>query len=259
MVAKTTHGNSFKGLLYYCLNEKKNAVILDAKQDANGLLKEFEAIRQENINITKPVWHTSLSFSKDDNINIEQMKEIANKLINKVGFTPENHQFVIIQHKDKDHMHCHIIANRVGFDGTAVNDYYSKSRVVKATKQLENEYQLTKVQDISRKRLLQFENTNQDEPGKEYIKTAIDNTFNQYELKNIQDLADKLKLKSVEMQVLKHAITGKEYGITFKTNNMLVKGSELGKKYAFKALSNRFHPAFNIITEVVSKGIKIRI
>jgi hypothetical protein len=263
MVAKTTHGKSFKGLLHYCLNQKKNAEILDlnglSRYDAKGLIKEFEAVCGENLNISKPVWHTSLSFSNHDNISIAQMKEIACKLFHKVGFTDENNQYIVIQHKDKDHMHCHIVANRIGFDGKAVTDFYSKSRIVQATKQLEKEYNLTRVQDISKKRLIQLEKNSLENSDKKQIAASIENILEQNNTKTFQDLADKLKMNGIEMQVLKHSKTGKEYGITFKTGNEVFKGSELGKKYAYKRLSMQLHPALKIISKVISKGIELGI
>ena len=82
------------------------------------------------------------------------MQEIAIAFMEKAGFSSENNQFIVIKHNDKGHTHCHIVANRVGFSGKAVSESFSKSRTVSIAKQLENEYNLTKVQELSKERWL---------------------------------------------------------------------------------------------------------
>jgi hypothetical protein len=257
MIGKTKTGKSFKGVLYYCLNEKKNAEILDmnglSRYDAKGLTTEFEAIHSENLNVSTPVWHSSLSFHESDKITNEKMKEIANRFMEKSGFNKDNYQWVIIKHNDKAHKHCHIVANRVGFDGKAVSDSFYKTRSVGNAKELEKEYGLKQAQEISReqKRLKELNQTK--DFTRDQLKDVIDKAIKQPGINNLNDLATELKSYGIDMNVLHHSKTGKEFGVTFKTNNSKTyKGSDIGKNYALKALMKLLPPELKLAKTIIN-------
>jgi hypothetical protein len=262
MIGKTTTGKGFKGVLNYCLQEKKKAEILDynglSQNDPKGLAKEFEIITQENINISKPVWHTSLSFSEKDKMTNEKMTEIANKFLEKAGFSKENNQFIIIKHNDKAHTHCHIIANRVGFDGNAVSDYYNKSRTVGWAKELEKEYKLEIVQVLAKEKRLEKELNKPFDLIREDLKSIIDKALKQTGLNSIYDLQKELKKSGIDTTILKHSKSGKEYGITYNIRDKIYKGSELGKSYALNAINNRISPV-KIIVKTLIKSLEMGI
>jgi hypothetical protein len=151
-------------------------------------------------------------------------------------------------------MHCHIVANRVGFNGKAVSDYFCKSKAVSETKKLEDEYQLPKVQDIAKRRNKIKEKLNQLDPNKQLLANLIDSTLKQPGIKSFPDLASELLKNGIDMQVLKHAKTGIEYGITFKMTDKVFKGSDLGKKYAFKSISNQINTSTKFVVKTFSRG-----
>ena len=264
MIGKTKTGTGFKGAVYYCLQNKKTPEILDlnglSHTDAKGLTREFNAIYGENPNISKPVWHSSLSFTKQDNMTNDKMVEIANRFMEKAGFTKDNNQFVIIKHNDREHTHCHIIANRVGFDGKAVSDYYCKSKTVQWSKEIEKEYNLTRVQELAQKKRIEKAMVNGKDLSKEQIKDVLIQTLKQPGIKTLNELAKGLLPHGIDMQ-LKHAKTGIDYGVSFSKNGITYKGSDIGKQFAFKALSQVLSPA-NIAKEIaktVIKGISLGI
>lgn len=246
MIGKTKTGRGFKGTVLYCLQENKTPEILDmnglSHTDKRGITHEFIALSSTNDNISKPVWHSSLSFSNGDGITNEKMVEIANRFMEKAGFSKENNQWVIIRHNDTDHVHCHIVANRVGFDGKAVSDYYFKSRTVQYAKEIENEYGLVKVQEIAKDRRLALELKSTIDPNKEQIKKRIEALLKQPKVNSFDVLIGELKKEGIEMNVLTHANTGKPYGVSFRMGEVTYKGSEIGKQFAFKALNNHLSP-----------------
>jgi hypothetical protein len=268
VIGKTRTGKGFANTLNYCLRQDKNAEILDlnglSTDNPKDLAQEFQVIWEENQNISKPVWHTSLSFHEKDNITNEKMKEIANKFMQSAGFEKDNYQYVIIKHNDTKHNHCHIVANRVGFDGKAVSDYYSKTRTVSLSKKIEKEYNLTIAQEIAKEHRLAKEQRleNEIDPVKNKIKEEIKTSINKPGLESLQDLSFELKKKGIDLQVLKYSKTGKEYGVVFKMGNSVFKGSDLGKQFAFKALSENLNPKLKLIktvVKVISKGIEMSI
>jgi len=272
MIGKTKVGISFRGTLDYCLQKKKNPEVLDLKglahKDAKGLTHEFVAISSDNSNISKPVWHSILSFTNDDKVTNEKMVEIANKLMEKVGFSKENNQWVIIKHNDTKHTHCHIVANRVGFDGKAVSDYYCKSRTVQCAKELEREYNLVRVQEIAKKKRLE-KTVDYD---KEHLKRILEKFLRQSKINSFPKLEEALKAEGITMKVAYHSKTGEAYGVKFTMGDKSYKGSEIGKQYTFKSLNQKLTPvsqALNVplpsikgiktAVKIISKGLEINI
>lgn len=257
MIGKTRTSSGFKRVVYYNFEKEKNSEILFSNglvsNEPQGLIHEFEAIRSENLNISKPAWHTSLSFAKEDNITNDKMAEIAQRFMEKAGFTKDNNQFFVVKHNDAGHTHCHIVANRVGFDGKAVGDSFFKSKTVQWSKELEKEYGLTKVQEIAK--VKKIEKTKELNPDKEHLKETISKTLESKDITSLEELSLKLREKGVDMEILKHSKTGKEYGVNFKVGGNTYKGSDLGKKFAYKALYSNLSPALKIATKIISKGI----
>jgi hypothetical protein len=267
MVIKTKQGknSSVRGLFNYLLHEIKKTKILEmnafSRSDPKGLTKEFEAISSENINISRPIIHFSLSFSEHDkSITPELMTTLAVKVLRELGFTQENHQYAIVQHQEKPHKHCHVVANRVGFDGIAVDDYYIQNRAVKVVKQLEIEYGFEKVQDIAKRNRQKPKKV--ADPNKLLIISTIEEIFRNMKVQSLYRLAEELSKRNIQMNILKHSNTGNEYGLTFKlpNNKNVFKGSELGKDYSLKSLTNRTIPFENkIIERTIIKNLEIEI
>jgi hypothetical protein len=243
MIGKTKTGRGFRGTLAYCLDESKKPEILDknclSHNDVKGLTKEMVNISSDNRNVNKPVWHSSISFPAQDNITNDKMVEIANRLMEKAGFNRENNQWVIIKHNNTKNTHCHIVGNRVGFNGKTISDYYFKSQTVKWAKELEEEFKLVKVQELAKQRRLEKNLNNTFDPEKESLKKTIDQLLQQHKVNTFQKLGDSLRKQGIEMQVVCHSKTGRAYGVTFKMGDKVYKGSDLGKKFAFGALSDK--------------------
>ena len=63
--------------------------------------------------------HNIISFHKDEQVTPKQVLEIGSKFAEK--FFP-CHQYVISVHRDKDHLHCHIVTNSVSYlDGSKLH------------------------------------------------------------------------------------------------------------------------------------------
>ena len=58
-----------------------------------------------------PVLHYTLSWGKDERPDRAEMNRAAEETLKALGL--ERHQALIVAHRDKDHPHLHMIANRV--------------------------------------------------------------------------------------------------------------------------------------------------
>lgn len=252
MIGKTVVGKGFGGAARY-LTEKEKSEILEQNncfaQDPNALAKQYRNVWAENRDISKPVWHTSISFSEEDKLDVDQMKDLAKEFLQKAGFTPENHQWTIVLHRDTKTPHLHVLANRVGLDGKAVSDFYSKSNTVKWCKEIEKERGLVQVQEVAKSKRM-----NKSKDPKKEAKREIQDAFRKIKgVKNFDELADKMKESGIDTTIHKHK-DGKVYGIAFKKNDIAFKGSQVGKEFAVKAISKALGIPLEPVLKI-TKGI----
>ena len=58
--------------------------------------------------------HMVMSFDVNDDVTVELAKQIGDELLQHKLF--ENFQVVYAVHKDKDHIHCHLVTNSVSYE-----------------------------------------------------------------------------------------------------------------------------------------------
>lgn len=157
MIGKITIGKSFKGCLLYCLNDKlQNRNQSDVMKDRAEVLlfnqcyrnqkeltQQFNEVRQLNSKLSKPVLHITLSLVPGEHLPKEKLAEICQDCAKDMGF--ENNQYVAIHHKDTNHQHLHIVANRVGFDKRTVSDSNNFQKIAAYCRKMELKFNLTPV------------------------------------------------------------------------------------------------------------------
>lgn len=151
MVAKITTGKDVYGALAYNqqkVDRGKGKVLLthilreppggrfDVAATAEDLLRWMPShYRTEN-----PVVHISLNPDPEDRLTAEQLTEIAEKYMERMGWGEQ--PYIVFEHTDIDRRHIHIVSVQVGQDGRKVKDGWRNERSVAATEELEREYGL---------------------------------------------------------------------------------------------------------------------
>jgi hypothetical protein len=162
MVGKVSTGKSFRGCLYYLYEgrkqrtfeeqklemEKKQVQVIDYNLcfgDKKELVQQFIEVSRLNPNLSKSVFHFSLSLAHADTGKLDQQDkaDLAAKLAKEFGI--QNNQYVVISHSDTGHEHLHIVANRIGYDGKTVTDSNSYKRMADYCRKMELDYKLTQV------------------------------------------------------------------------------------------------------------------
>lgn len=162
MVGKIGTGKSFRGCLNYLFEgrlqksqdlqqleaEKKQVEVIAYNQCFGNrleLIREFVEVSKLNPNVSKPVFHISISFAHSDSgrLGLQDKADMAEKLANEFGF--QSNQYVVITHRDTGHEHLHIVANRIGYDGRTASDSNSYKRIAEYCRKMELEYKLTEV------------------------------------------------------------------------------------------------------------------
>ena len=131
MKAKITRGKSFRGLLNYLLDHGRGEVIGGnmSASDKVSLSLEFGSIRALRPDISRPVWHCSLSLPPGDNLSTDQWRDVAADFLREMGV--RDNQYCIVRHQDKEHQHVHLVINRINVDGGV---WYAEQDVPKAIK-----------------------------------------------------------------------------------------------------------------------------
>jgi len=236
MIGKIVTGKSFRGCLQYCLHdkiadEKKNELVMKDRAEVilynhcfgndMELIQQFNEVRRLKPKLAKPVLHVTLSLGKGESLPMHKLAEMARDCAHDLGF--ENNQYVAIFHKDTEHPHIHIVANRVGYNGKTVSDSNNYQKIAKLCRKQELKHELKQVLSPNAflpKELRQYQRLDE---RKEKLKTdikmslAVSKNYEQFEQ----------KMKALKYDVIKMR------GIAFRDQQKVyTKGSEVGYSLA---------------------------
>ena len=231
MIGKVMIGKSFRGCLLYCLNDKKQEVNKEQKMQNRAeillfhkcggrdkeLVQQFNEVRALNNKLAKPVLHITLSLAEGDKASRQTLIEISESCAREMGF--QNNQWVAVLHHDTNHPHLHMVANRIGFDGSTVSDSNSYKRIALFCRKMEEKHGLQQVLS-SRAFLSQKE---KELPRLDNRKLQLQKQVKQclFLAKNFEQFEGLMKEKKITIE--------RSRGIAFTDEKkMRVKGSELG-------------------------------
>ncbi len=106
----------------------------------------MDATADRNRRVQEPAYHVKVAFAVDDGPRLgrNRMEAIADDLIRRMQL--EQHEVLIVAHKDTDHPHMHLLVNRVHPEhGKAWDRYRDFRRWEKAARELERGYGLREV------------------------------------------------------------------------------------------------------------------
>ena len=137
MKAKITRGKSFRGLLNYLLDHDRGEVIGGnmSAADKIRLSLEFGSIRALRPDISRPVWHCSLSLPPGDDLSTDHWQDVAADFLRKMGIG--GNQYCIVKHMDKEHKHVHLVVNRININGGVWYAEQDVPKAIKACRELE--------------------------------------------------------------------------------------------------------------------------
>lgn len=137
-VAKS--GKSFKNRVKYILKDDHDFIcsnMFSDKDKINEITDEFKAVANFRKDIKKPTFHAFLSASHGEHLTDQQWQEIAEDYLKEMNINTNNHQYICVRHKDTDNDHIHIVANRIGLDGTVWHGQHSAFNTIAACSYLE--------------------------------------------------------------------------------------------------------------------------
>ncbi|EBQ9574456.1 relaxase [Salmonella enterica subsp. enterica serovar Napoli] len=245
-VAKS--GKSFKNRVKYILKDDHGFICSNMSADKNNvsdLTDEFKAVSSFRPDINKPTFHAFLSLPKDEKLTDEQWQEIAKDYLKEMNIDIEKHQYICVRHKDTDQDHIHIVANRVGLDGSVWHGQHSAFNTIAACERLEIKHGSTITQG------LKGQKSEVSAPTKNEIEMALRTGEKPARLvlqaslqaamagkPNLETFIERLQAVGIEPW-FNVASTGNVAGVSFSVNDIAFKGSSLGKKFSWNTIKTK--------------------
>ena len=108
--------------------------------DIDACMDSFWPYLEANRRTTNTVFHASLNPSPEDRLTDEQLREIANEYMQKMGYGDQ--PYIVFKHKDIDRQHPHIVSLRVDEQGRKISDSHEYDRSMSIMRALERKYGL---------------------------------------------------------------------------------------------------------------------
>lgn len=221
----------------------------------NFTLKVNRFLKQASLNenVKRNAVHISLNFDPSENYSKEKLNEITKVYMEKIGFGKQ--PYLVYQHYDAGHPHCHIVTNNIQRDGKRIDLRFLGIRKSEpARKEIEETYGLIKAEGRKAKEQLSLQPivSRRIEYGKAESKKAINAVLNkvlfEYKYSSLPELNAVLNQYNV------HADRGTEESRVFKNNGQLykildkdskpigvpIKASDFYSKPTLKFLEERF-------------------
>lgn len=245
-VAKT--GRSFKNRVDYILKDDHSFICSNMSADKNNvseLTDEFKTVSGFRQDIKKPVFHAFLSLPKDEKLTDEKWQEIAKDYLKEMNIDIEKHQYICVRHKDTDQDHIHIVANRIGLDGSVWHGQHSAFKTIAACERLEVKHSLTITKGLQEQKSdVSAPTKNEIEQalrtGEKPARIVLQNALKAAMLgkPDLQTFIDRIQAVGIEPR-FNVASTGNVAGVSFSVNDIAFKGSSLGKKFSWNTIKGK--------------------
>ncbi|MDV5358273.1 relaxase/mobilization nuclease domain-containing protein, partial [Enterobacter asburiae] len=214
-------------------------------ENIKELTQEFTQTRNIRAEVDKPVWHTSLSLTpEEEKLGPEKWKEIAENYLEKMGFDLANNQYVVVRHNDTEKDHIHIVANRVGLNGEVWGGEWEALKSIDVCQKLEKQHGLTQTKGLDRKAPADVRTPTQEEiemglrqntrPPRIVLQDTITEAL--ADKPDTASFLERLEVAGVAVSFNK-ASTGRISGVSFGYAGIYFKGSQLGKKFGWNKIA----------------------
>ena len=245
-------GRSFKNRVDYILKDDHDFICSNMASDYNNvsdLTDEFKTVSSFRQDIKKPVFHAFLSLPKNEHLTDEKWEEIAKDYLKEMNIDIEKHQYICVRHKDTEQDHIHIVANRIGLDGSVWHGKHSAFNTIAACERLEIKHDLTITKSLQGQKSDVLTPTKNEieqalRTGEKPARIVLQNALQAAMLgkPDLQTFIDRLQAVGID-PAFNVASTGNVAGVSFgiKNNekNIFFKGSSLGKKFSWNTIKSK--------------------
>ncbi|EKH3151181.1 relaxase/mobilization nuclease domain-containing protein, partial [Salmonella enterica] len=232
----------------YILKDEHSFICSNMSADKNNvsdLTDEFKAVSSFRQDIKKPVFHAFLSLPKNEHLTDQQWEEIAKDYLKEMNIDIEKHQYICVRHNDTDKEHIHIVANRIGLDGSVWHGQHSAFNTIAACERLEVKHGLTITQglkgqksDVSAPTKAEIEMALRtgEKPARLVLQASLQAAMTGKP--DLETFVERLQAVGIEPR-FNVASTGNVAGCSFSVGDVGFKGSQLGKKFSWNTIKSK--------------------
>ncbi|MGB8704437.1 MAG: relaxase/mobilization nuclease domain-containing protein [Gillisia sp.] len=166
MIGKGHAISSTGASLSYGWNQEKEAEVVLKEHLAGNtpaeITEEFEIIQSQNQRCTNNTlsFVVSPTIKDGQNLSKQEMGEISKRFLKEMKL--QNHQAIGFVHRDKQHIHVHIYANRISLTGEVFKDSFIGKRSQLAADQVAKELGFQRVQEVQKEKLQELKGLRQE-------------------------------------------------------------------------------------------------
>lgn len=261
--ANANTGNGFSKAVSYAFQEQKQlpeeqrAEVLEYTNVAGtsrDIGRQMRDLAEDRDRVQKPVLHIQINFHPDEKLGREEAEKAVHAILKEVGISSDNHQYVLVRHRDKAHDHYHVVANRIGMDGSLVSNERIIERLQVACDKVEQQQGLRrtagrtvfydptnekgfryatseekKIHRANNKKSIRNKNPNKQE-NQIFIKKMIDQVLQDKKIIHPEQFKEALASQGIDVRFMenKNGVSG----VSFKMDKISVKGSQIEAKWS---------------------------
>ena len=261
MVANIRSGSSPGGALYYNKEkvDKDEAEILYwqkmlepfdryGRMDVDACMESFRPYLEANRRTTNTVFHVSLNPSPEDKLTNEQLREIANEYMERMGYG--NQPYIVFKHTDIDREHLHIVSLRIDENGRKLPHDFEVRRSMEILRDLERKYGLhpsVKGQELTDREGLRKVNYPEGNV-KQQVSSVVRSCLRNYKCSSYGELRTLLERFNVSIEERTGTVSGRSYaGIVYGAMTddgygvgTPFKSSKIGRDVGYRALQKYY-------------------
>jgi hypothetical protein len=248
VIGKQVKGTSFQKVLNYLHNKTQAERIGGnmAGQSPATLTAEFQQSSRLNPDVTKTVYHASLSVAREEEQTDARWRAIAHDYVKGMGFG--NCQYVVYRHHDQEHDHIHIVASRIQMtDGKTVNDSWDYLRSERLLRELEATYHLQAVRP-SREKGERSQTTGEarllERTGDPSVRLKLQAILNEAIAPNLPmpQFIEAIQQQGISVKLSRRS--NRVSGISYELEGVAFSGTHLGRDFTFPGLQKQRHLSY---------------
>ena len=261
MVANIRSGATVGGALYYNKEKVDRGVaeVLfsqgmlppladDGRLDMEACMESFMPYLHANRRTTNTVFHTSLNPSPEDKLSDEQLREITEEYMERMGYGKQ--PYIVFKHKDIDREHLHIVSLRIDVAGRKLPHDFEARRSMEILRDLERKYCLHPAEPgqeqgtVNELRKVDYKAGN----IKQQIQSSVRECLKRYRCASFGEFRTLLECYNIQVMEMTGTIEGRDYaGIVYDAmgddsygRRKPIKSSHMGKDVGYEALQRYY-------------------
>ncbi|MBN9382687.1 MAG: relaxase/mobilization nuclease domain-containing protein [Chitinophagaceae bacterium] len=228
-------GKGFVETCGYVCQDLVRAEVLYAEgvrgHDHRLMAEDFKVQHQFWPEKEKPVFHAALTFPRGEVLPDEVMISIAREYLDLIDL--RNTQYAVVKHVDKQHLHMHIVANRIDNDGRITGKGLIIERGIKAAERLTEKYHLRQEKGKNL-HLTNMEAMHEPDVKRYKLYEAIKRHLP--ECYRLEDLEKRLLSEGITTRYRNDPVSGEHQGISWRIENYSFAGYRVDKEFTLRRL-----------------------